>query len=78
VLLVGARLFGQASASTVVFKTSDPLARNEVMLPVYGNQCVSKRFKGTTTFISGCFRFFEMQIISSFVPSQVSMNPSEA
>jgi hypothetical protein len=56
VLFVGAKLLGQASESTVVFKTKSAPARKEPVFPVMAITVFPNRFKsGTRTLISGLF-----------------------
>ncbi len=68
VLLVGAKLMGQASMSTVVFRTkSEPFARAELLLPLIPMSGFPSLFNnGMSALISGLFPLLEMQIITSF------------
>ncbi len=67
VLLVGARLIGSASESTVVFRMQLAfLAKKDVMLPVIAISGFPKfRISGTSTLISGELPLLEMQITTS-------------
>ncbi len=67
VLVVGARLLGQASFSTkVLSRKSEFLAKNESRLPVIAIILfLARLIKGTSTLISGVFPLLEMQITTS-------------
>ena len=67
VLEVGARLFGQASSATVVFRIwSLCWARNDSRLPTIPiSRLPICRMNGTRTLISGELPLFEMQRIMS-------------